>query len=312
MDLLIDQRENIVLQQWGGLLFAKDISRSLLDEGFFSEYIITKAILILAGPWNTGKAPKTLVDSTKETILNVLFTPVFNPSNIPIDELRNRISAVMDKNVGIFEQKFKALWAQADILDYIAQAEWKYKKFTPDDRVYSIRFETFGLLPLIWFVVSVNQRTKTFRLHGWSLSLLSFFVKTLKIQDVVLLKRFGQLCLGYLLKRIGTSCNRLYYTPYIKDPKSTTDVLNALMDIAGYPQEDRVKVVQEEDVTNSLGEELYIEIDNRLRNAYDKVDTQTSSVKMCIGCRSRVGTHYTEEYGKGMLFCGEECLKSLF
>lgn len=293
--------------QWKGYIVIKNITQTLSDTSFYYEYMITRRMMILKKPWQDQKGFMKPLEDLQELLLNTLSSPSFNPNKIPLEDLEARIKGSI-KKLSQFDLRFAGtLVPQTTMLDYLSEGNWKYKNFSANDVVYSIRIEDEKTrLPLVWMVISVNIPLKAMRLHVWSNSLLVYFIRLLKLQEIPLYGNFGPYILGYVIHLFRNVATRLYYTPYSRNSITTQVTTNVLAKLTGGKDTKQIAPL-DVDQDKSLGEAFFIELTDDVKNAYQNVNVRPSTVEMCITCEEKVGVVYTEEYGRGIRFCGEEC-----
>lgn len=288
---------------FGGNIIIKDITLTLSDETFLQEYIVANAFLSFISRHET--------QTCAEIVTSVMAMHPFNPrKQLPHKEIMNRMFAFLGdaEDAPGGARLFKRLESQANILEYIATGEWKYGQFTATDKVYSICFTSAAPeeIPLIWFIISRSNHGYL-RLHAWSLSMLSFFVKKLHLQQTFqLYKQFGPICLSYVLHVFGDKMTVLFYTPYSDDPHTTTNVIKTLTDDV-----DKTAIVeQSEDETlikESLGETQYVHITDSMRKKFSDMELVPGSIQKCITCGTEKGKYFDPKLGKEIVFCSQEC-----
>lgn len=317
-EILVDMVKDVNIK-----IISTEITNTLFDNSFYHEYIISEAFSRLYKARGNKQESKKREDELQYALLSVLYSPIYHKQQNQQKKISKDVLWQAIKNrtnytsTGLGGKSFLNLGYQADILEYIASGDWLFKKFIQDeDRIYLFQIQdSTSDLPLVWMVISANTTKSVLRLHAWSYSLLTYFVRIFQLRDVRMYSNFASYALGYVLNMFGNSFNRLYYSPYTDSPFTTKNVLNQLMDLAGYTSGDqnRFTIIQKnEDDPFSLGEDTYIELNDVIRSVYGKVDVRESNVKMCISCKTRVGTNYTQEYGRDVRFCGKECFGVFF
>lgn len=298
-------------------IISTDVTKTLFDNSFYHEYIISEAFARLYKARRNQQESKKRQEELQYALLFVLYSPFYhkqqNQQKISKKNLWGAIESRTNYiSIGLGDKSFLNLGYQADILEYIVSGDWLFKKFVKDeDRIYLFQIQdTTSGLPLVWMIISANTTKSVLRLHAWSYSLLTYFVRIFQLKDVRMYGNFASYALGYVLNRFGNSFDRLYYSPYADSPLTTKNVLDQLMNLANYTVGDQNRftiIPKNEDDPSSLGEDTYIELNDAIRSAYKGIEIRESSVKMCISCKTRVGTNYTQEYGKDVRFCGKEC-----
>lgn len=140
-----------------------------------------------------------------------------------------------------------------------------------------------------------------------------YFAHLLNVQKMHLFKNFGAFCLGHHLNLLGASITRLYYTPYSRNSISAQSTTKVLIKMVG--REDAIQVANnasEEEIKTSLGESLFIEIDQNMRSVYKNIEVRVINIETCIVCKIESGVYYTKEYGRHNSFCGKECFGVFF
>lgn len=304
MDVRKDE-DIILLTQYGIHPMVKDITVALSDPIFYYEYIITDIIKNISQTWQDQKLGGKKRTLLHDNLFALFFTSNFNTNQVSKDGLKNTIENKIQYGTK-FDISFKDKVAvQAEMLDYLSMGDWRYKDFTVDDKVYLISYNNENELPLIWMVISVNKPLRVARLHVWSYSLLSYFVQIFDLQTFQMYRGLASFCLGHQLSVLGNEITRLYYSPFKRDKMTTATTSTALMKLTNGLDTSQ----QAQDEKESLGEVFYIPIDDQVRKAYQLMtNLHVSKVEMCIFCETKVGTYYTEEYGKDVRFCGQECL----
>lgn len=302
------EAEKILVEEvaWQGIITIRDITESRADPSFYYEYLLTRNIIDISKKWQDQRVSKKMREEFHTFLLGLFRAPLFNKTSMSDEHLLNNIQNRIQPGTA-FDNNFRnQMVPQSQMLSYLSEGEWKTKSFAPEDRIYLICYETDGV-PLLWMVTSVNAQQNVCRLHVWSKSLLSYFLDHLSVQTIPMYRGFGTFCLSYYLSLLGPSIHRLYYTPYSRNNISAKSTTNVLKTMTGGVDKTRLA---DEDDPNSLGESLYVDIDDGMRQAYENTNLKESNVNMCIVCETAMGTHYTEKYGKGTRFCGEECLQN--
>jgi hypothetical protein len=315
-EILVDMVKDVNIK-----IISTDVTNTFFDNSFYHEYIISEAFARLYQAREDNDAISIRQEELQYALLSVLYSSIYyDPEKQSKISKENLWSVIQNRTnytlKGLKDQSFLNLGYQADILEYLAVGDWMFKQFSPTDRIYLFQIQdTKSGLPLVWMVISANTTKSVLRLHAWSYSLLTYFVRIFQLRDVRMYANFASYALGYVLNMFGNSFNRLYYSPYTDSPFTTKNVLDQLMDLANYTagDENRFTIIpKNEDDLSSLGEDTYIELNDVIRSVYGKVDVRESNVKMCISCKTRVGTNYTQEYGRDVRFCGKECFGVFF
>ena len=309
----LGQKIHIQENAWEGDTVTIDITSTRSDPVFYYDFLLARNIMDISKIWQDQKVTKKNIKPFHNFLFGLFRAPAFNRNRVPDDLLKNRIQTNITYGTA-FDNSFRnEMVPTSQMLSYLAEGEWKDKEFNSDeDRIYLTRYETNDT-PLIWIVTSVNVRRSVVRLHVWSKSLFAYFTHLLNIQNTFLYKDFGAFCLGHHLNLLGASITRLYYTPYSRNSisaQSTTRVLEKMAQ-----KEDAIQFaenISEEEIKTSLGESLFIEIDDHMRNVYKNTNVKVISVKACIVCKIESGVYYTKEYGKHNSFCGKECFGEFF
>lgn len=310
----MDERKDedlISLAQYGIHPVVKDITKDLSDPSFYYEYIITDIIRGVSQTYMDKKMTRPKTKELRDNLFKLFFTPNFNKKDLSKDYLKDKIAEKIlpttSGNVSNFDNIMKdRISVQAEMLDYLSMGDWRLQNFTKDDQVYLISYNNVHALPLIWMVISVNTTLKVARLHVWSHSLVAYFVGIFGLQDVITYKGLASFCLSRSLNVLASNAEKLYFTPWTRDNITGAKTVEALKILTQGVDKRETATNQQE----SLGESFYIPIDENVRQMYKKMkDLKFNKIEMCIVCETRVGTYYTEEYGKDVRFCGQECLK---
>jgi hypothetical protein len=297
---------------WRGQFVVKDITTTKDDKtSFIYEKTLSEEIRNVAKPWQDQRMSRPKFKAFYERLYNIFIERRFHNKKWSEEQIKSAIQTNVTE-VSQFNIDFrKRVLPQAEMLDYLDAGDWKNKPFSQDDdKIYMIRYEMDDV-PLIWIVISVNEKRGVVRLHVWSKSLVAYFLDLLGIrEDIHQYTNFGPFCLSHVLSLLGPSFHTLYYTPFQLPQKDSEKITpNAIKKTMKTPREPLDAPDQsEDDIANSLYEEYFFTIDDDMRNAYKTMDVRISNIKMCIQCDMKVGTHYAQEFGKDTPFCGKECL----
>jgi hypothetical protein len=312
VNLSLGQKIHIQENAWEGETVTIDITNTRADPVFYYEFLLARNIMDISRIWQDQKINKKNIKPFHNFLFGFFRAPAFNRNKISDENLKEIIASKIAYQT-VFDNSFRnEMVPTSQMLSYLAEGEWKDKEFSGDDRIYLTRYETDNI-PLIWIVTSVNAQRNVVRLHVWSKSLFAYFTHLLKVQDIRLFKNFGAFCLGHHLNLLGASITRLYYTPYSRNSISAQSTTNVLIKMVG--REDAIQVAKndsEEEVKTSLGEFLFIEIDENMRNVYKNIQVRSVRIETCIVCKIESGVYYTKEYGRHNSFCGKECFSAFF
>jgi hypothetical protein len=312
VNLSLGQKIHIQETAWEGDTVTIDITNTRADPVFYYEFLLARNIMDISKIWQDQQARGKKIKPFHNFLFGFFRAPAFNRNEISDEILKRRITSKIAYGT-VFNNSFRdEMVPTSQMLSYLAEGEWKEKEFSEDDRIYLTRYEKDNT-PLIWIVTSVNVQRNVVRLHVWSKSLFAYFAHLLNVQKMHLFKNFGAFCLGHHLNLLGASITRLYYTPYSRNSISAQSTTKVLERMVG--RKDAIQIVKnpsEEEIKTSLGESLFIEIDENMRNVYKNVQVDTVSIETCIVCKIESGVYYTTEYGRHNSFCGKECFSVFF
>lgn len=313
VNLSLGRKIRIQENAWQGETITIDITDTRADPAFYYEFLLARNIMDISKIWQDQKVSKKNIKPFHNFLFGLFRAPAFNRNKISDEILKERIASKIAYQT-VFDNSFRnEMVPISQMLSYLAEGEWKEKQFSSDDdRIYLTRYETDNT-PLIWIVTSVNVQRNVVRLHVWSKSLFAYFARLLNVQNILLFKNFGAFCLGHHLSLLGASITRLYYTPYSRNSVSAQSTTNVLVKMTG--REDAIQVaknVSEEEIKTSLGESLFIEVDQNMRDVYKNVKVAATGVETCIVCKIESSVYYAKEYGRHNSFCGKECFSVFF
>ena len=312
VNLSLGQKIHIREKAWEGDTVTIDITATLSDPVFYYEFLLARNIMDISKIWQDQRVSKKNIKPFHNFLFGLFRAPAFNRNKISDENLKGSIASKIAYQT-VFDNSFRnEIVPTSQMLSYLAEGEWKEKEFGGDDRIYLTRYETDNI-PLIWIVTSVNVQRNVVRLHVWSKSLFAYFTHLLKVHDIQLFKNFGAFCLGHHLNLLGASITQLYYTPYSRNSISAQSTTNVLVRMVG--KEDAIQIAKnasEEEIKTSLGEALFIEIDQNMRNVYKNIQVNPVRIEACVVCKIEPGVYYTTEYGRHNSFCGKECFGAFF
>lgn len=223
----------------------------------------------------------------------------------PPKEAVNRLErSVVDRTNRATDAKAEKdkLLEKANILTYIAHGNWQAHTPLKDDKYMLLWFGKEENLPLVWFVVSINETYM--RLHAWSRSLLTPYLYKLYYENEDAPGMAGVTALSFMLFTFRKQGRNTLYGEFLKPS----------MSIFGKISEKLVQSVQKTNDREANLEPQKVKITGKLINAFKdpskaKFDEEAISLGSCILCQAPNAGYYMAHLGKDIRFCGREtCL----
>ncbi len=250
--------------KWNGYkIWLSDMTETRSHNDFFAEYKMAKAAMDYAVRNQTRDGDLIKKQNYVDNIITIARASMFglqkrSPTQSAIKTLTDSVydsSQGQQKRVKVEKD---ILFRQANILLYMGDGEWQSKRYEYGDRIYLFRFGKEKHLPMLWFILSMNEHGKYLRLHGWSRSILTPYLLKLYTENEKVPAAIGTFALAWLIHIVRYKRQRLY-------GEFLTGSIKVLQKMDPTTQ---VKSVPKELEDDAGGEPQYVELTRELTHAH--------------------------------------------
>lgn len=258
--------------QWNGYkMWATNITRTGMHNDFFCEYKMARTAMDYTLRNVTRQNELFTKAKYVEYILQLAPTSMFGRTQPPATPkaIQNLSNSIYDASQGqkseVKEQKFR-LQEQANILVYLGEGDYNPKYWNHierkgeiyEDQFFFFRFGKEKHLPMLWFLVSMNEKGKYLRLHSWARSVLTPYLLTLYTENETVPPRIGAFALAWLIHLTRFKRQRLY-GQFLTGSVKVLKKMDPSVDIKAVPEELKDEAGKEPE---------YVEMTQKLTHAH--------------------------------------------